>query len=107
VYLHDTPARELFAKPQRDFSHGCIRIEKPAELAEYLLRNDPQWTPEKILAAIGDTQTKVVRLLEPIPIHVLYLTAWVDSEGTIDFCDDIYGRDTIVAHALDQKPPAR
>jgi murein L,D-transpeptidase YcbB/YkuD len=105
VYLHDTPARELFEKPQRDFSHGCIRIEKPVELAEYLLKNDPQWTREKILAAISDTQTKIVRLAEPIPIHVLYLTAWVDSEGTINFRDDIYERDAVVAQALNQKPP--
>jgi murein L,D-transpeptidase YcbB/YkuD len=105
VYLHDTPARELFEKPQRDFSHGCIRIEKPIELAEYLLKNAPQWSQEKILAAINDTSTRIVRLPEPNPIHVLYLTAWVDREGRINFCDDIYERDMIVAKTLNQKPP--
>ena len=106
VYLHDTPARELFKRPQRDFSHGCIRIEKPIELAEYLLKNDPQWTQEEIRTAISDTRTRIVQLPEPIPIHVLYLTAWVDGEGRINFRDDIYKRDMIVAQTLDQEPPA-
>ncbi|HEX3033749.1 MAG TPA: L,D-transpeptidase family protein [Thermodesulfobacteriota bacterium] len=93
VYIHDTPSQELFSKTERCFSHGCIRIEKPIDLAEYVLRSDPRWTREKILSEIETGKEKVVPLPEPIPVYILYLTAWVDEEGTVQFRKDLYGHD--------------
>jgi murein L,D-transpeptidase YcbB/YkuD len=100
VYIHDTPSQELFTKTERCFSSGCIRIEKPIELAEYVLRGDPEWTREKILAEIEKWVEQVVHLPEPIPVHVLYWTAWVDENGTIQFRKDIYGSDERLNEAL-------
>jgi murein L,D-transpeptidase YcbB/YkuD len=105
VYLHDTPSRELFKKTVRGFSHGCIRIENPTELAEYVLKGDPHWTRENILAAIESSVEKTVQLPEPIPVHVLYWTAWVSEDGTVQFRNDIYERDEEVARALHKRPP--
>jgi murein L,D-transpeptidase YcbB/YkuD len=105
VYLHDTPSRELFAKTVRTFSSGCIRIEKPIELAEYVLRGDSRWTRETILAAIDKRVEQTVRLPEPIPIHLLYWTAWADEDGSMEFRNDIYGRDRLLDEALREEPP--
>ncbi len=105
VYLHDTPSRELFAKTVRTFSSGCIRIEKPIELAEYLLAGDPKWTRAAILAAIDKRVEQTVRLAEPMPIHLLYWTAWADEDGSIRFRNDIYGRDRLLDEALREEPP--
>ncbi len=104
VYLHDTPARRLFSENMRAFSHGCTRIEKPIELAEYLLRDDPKWTREKLLAAIEKGVEREVMLPHPIDVHFLYLTAWVDENGTLQFRNDIYGRDSLLDEALREKP---
>ncbi|PYO91944.1 MAG: peptidoglycan-binding protein, partial [Gemmatimonadetes bacterium] len=79
IYLHDTPARPLFEETQRDFSHGCIRIQHPIELAVYLLRNDPRWDRDALLAALDDAEDRSVPLPEPMPIHLLYWTAWADA----------------------------
>ena len=103
VYLHDTPQRSLFKRASRDFSSGCIRIEKPIELAEYLLQNDPQWPNEKITETIESGVTTVVRIKDPIPVHLLYLTAWVTETGTIHFGNDIYDRDPPLSRALKTK----
>jgi len=92
VYLHDTPGRELFAKTNRDFSSGCIRLEQPIDLAVYLLGNKPEWTREKINSFIGGENEKTVYLSTPIPVYLLYWTAWVE-EGNIIFRPDIYSRD--------------
>lgn len=93
VYLHDTPSRELFSLAKRDFSHGCIRIEKPLQLAEYLLRNEPAWSKEKIDETIGNEEETVVKLSKKIPVFIYYFTSWVDEKGSINFRDDIYGHD--------------
>ncbi|MBI4848732.1 MAG: L,D-transpeptidase family protein [Nitrospirae bacterium] len=93
VYLHDTPAKVLFEKSSRAFSHGCIRIEKPFELAEYLLRDDPLWTRERILATIDRGKEVKVKIPEPININILYLTAWVNEDNVLQFRDDVYQRD--------------
>jgi murein L,D-transpeptidase YcbB/YkuD len=93
VYLHDTPARSLFRKTQRDFSSGCVRVEKAIELATLLLENEPKWTRKKILDTIHSGETQVIWLSEKIPVYFAYWTSWVDEEGTIHFRDDIYGRD--------------
>ena len=100
VYLHDTPARSLFSKPVRTFSHGCIRIEKPIELAAYVLRNDPGWTREKLLAALKRGKEQTVRISHPVNTCFIYLTAWVDEKGTLQFRNDIYGRDKLFDEAL-------
>jgi murein L,D-transpeptidase YcbB/YkuD len=106
VYIHDTPSRELFEKTVRTFSSGCIRIEKPLQLAEYVLAGDPKWNSEALLAALEIGQEQTVRLPAPIPVHVLYWTAWVDSSGAVQFRKDIYERDWRVLEALRSKPPA-
>ena len=93
VYLHDTPAGNLFDRLTRNFSHGCIRVEKPQELAEYVLRDQPEWTPERIRKAMHAGQEKYVSLDEPLPVHILYFTAWVDDAGTLHIEKDIYGYD--------------
>lgn len=105
VYLHDTPGRWLFEETRRSFSSGCIRIEKPIELAEYLLGGDVEWNRDKILAAINSSKTHIVWIPKPIAIHILYWTAWVDGDGTIHFRDDIYDRDSPVDEALNVTPP--
>jgi murein L,D-transpeptidase YcbB/YkuD len=105
VYLHDTPSRDLFQKTARAFSSGCIRIENPIELSEYLLQGDPRWDQSAILAAIDRRIEQTVNLPEPIPVHLLYWTAWVDAAGIANFREDIYGRDKLVAEALAEKPP--
>ena len=93
VYLHGTPAQGLFRKAQRDFSSGCVRIEKPIELASLLLESEPGWTRKRIINTVRTGKTQVVRLSEKIPVHLSYWTAWVDENGTTHFRDDIYGRD--------------
>jgi len=95
IYLHDTPTRHLFGRPRRDFSHGCIRIEKPMELATYLLKNEENWTRKKILAEIRKGKRQVVMLPHPFDVHIFYGTAWVDREGNLQFRDDIYHIDDI------------
>jgi murein L,D-transpeptidase YcbB/YkuD len=94
VYLHSTPAQELFAQTRRDFSHGCIRVEKPDELAAWALRNNPGWDLARVREAMKsgkDNQT--VNLAKPIPVFILYGTAIVDEKGEAHFYDDIYGLD--------------
>ena len=105
VYLHDTPSRRLFSENVRTFSHGCTRIEKPIELGEYLLRDAPGWTREKILDSIEKGTEQKVPIPRPLNVHFLYLTAWVDQGGTLQFRNDIYGRDKLLDEALLNKPP--
>jgi murein L,D-transpeptidase YcbB/YkuD len=93
VYLHDTPSRSLFSRTVRGFSHGCIRLEKPQELAEYLLQDDPAWTPQRIAAALNRGREAWVTIPKPLPVHLAYWTAWVDDAGTLQLRDDLYGRD--------------
>jgi murein L,D-transpeptidase YcbB/YkuD len=107
IYLHDTPARPLFEETQRDFSHGCIRIQHPIELAVYLLRQDPRWSRDALLLALEDAVDRTVPLPEPMPIHLLYWTAWADGDGTIQFRRDIHGRDPALLQALRAPPPAK
>ena len=103
IYLHDTPARELFNKTKRTFSSGCIRIEKPMELAAYLLTDNSKWTYEKLTAAVNSKKNRTILLSDPINIHILYWTAWVDKNGIVNFRDDIYGRDSLLNIALNEK----
>jgi murein L,D-transpeptidase YcbB/YkuD len=107
VYLHDTPSRELFAKARRDFSSGCIRIEKPLEMAENLLKNHPDWPSEKVRAALrgDDYVEKTIKLPEPVNIHILYWTVWSGKDDLIHFSPDIYDRDKALDDALQEPPP--
>jgi L,D-transpeptidase YcbB len=93
VYIHDTPADALFARVGRAFSHGCVRVEEPEALARYLLREQPQWTPQAILAAMRAGEERHVKLVGAIPVHIVYFTAWVDANGGLHFRDDVYGYD--------------
>ena len=99
IYLHDTPSRQLFRETVRSFSHGCIRVEHPVDFGAVLLEADG-WTKEKLDAAIATGAQKVITLRQPIPVHLTYLTAWVNKDGSIHFRDDIYGRDKLLAEAL-------
>ncbi|MEO9211478.1 MAG: L,D-transpeptidase family protein [Ginsengibacter sp.] len=93
IYFHDTPAKSLFEKDVRTFSHGCIRLQNPEELANYLLRNDSKWTPEKIKEAMNSGKETFVKIEKPIPVFITYYTAWVDANGKLNFREDIYGHD--------------
>jgi len=103
IYLHDTPARELFNNTKRAFSSGCIRIEKPIELAAYLLTDNSKWTYENLTDAVNSKKTRTIFLSDPVNIHILYRTAWVDKNGIVNFRDDIYGRDRQLNIALSEK----
>lgn len=105
VYLHDTPERSHFKETNRDVSSGCIRVEKPIELAEYLLENDSEWTRETLMEAIDKGSQKVVKLKNPITVHLQYWTAWVDETDGINFRNDIYDRDRHLDLALKERLP--
>lgn len=100
IYLHDTPAKSLFENEKRAFSHGCIRIQKPFELAKYLLRNDPQWTDERITREMNRSSEKWVKLASPVSVYVVYFTAWVGADGLLHFREDVYDHDKRMAHHL-------
>ncbi|WP_412476927.1 L,D-transpeptidase family protein [Flavobacterium sp. TBRC 19031] len=100
IYLHDTPAKNLFSQEKRAFSHGCIRVQKPKELAQLILEEDPNWTPEKIDAAMNSGKEKWYTLKNKIPVYIGYFTAWVDDDGLVNFHKDIYGRDNALANLL-------
>ncbi|GIZ09087.1 murein L,D-transpeptidase [Flavobacterium sp. UMI-01] len=100
IYLHDTPSKHLFSRRDRAFSHGCIRIEKPKELAEVLLQDDPNWTPEKIEEAMHKGTESWYTLKNKIPVYIGYFTAWVDVNGDLHFYDDVYQRDEPLAALL-------
>jgi murein L,D-transpeptidase YcbB/YkuD len=101
VYLHSTPAQQLFAKSRRDFSHGCIRVEKPAELTAWALSNNPGWTLERVQGAMERGQDNwQVNLTKPIPVLILYGTAVVDETGVVHFFDDLYGHDAALENVL-------
>lgn len=97
IYLHDTPHDELFSQAKRGFSHGCVRVEKPIELAEYLLRDSGNWSRSQILSTISERKEKHVKLKEVLPVYLVYFTAWADDNGQIHFRDDIYGHDKTLA----------
>ncbi len=104
IYLHDTSSLSLFSRTARAFSHGCIRIKRPVDLAEYLLHDDPEWRRINILDAMYDERELKVMLASPVRVHILYMTAWVDEKGILQFRKDIYGRDERLYEALKTKP---
>jgi L,D-transpeptidase YcbB len=104
VYLHDTPARALFNRVTRTFSSGCIRLEKPLELAALLLPGTPLETVEGLEEALREGITQTIYLPEPIPVHLVYRTAWAEPKGSVQFRNDIYGRDILLTSALAGPP---
>jgi murein L,D-transpeptidase YcbB/YkuD len=100
VYMHDTPAQEFFAKSRRDFSHGCIRLEKPADLAVWVLRDNPGWNADRVRAALNGSPNQQVNLTRPIPVLIVYATVIVTEDGTVHFYDDIYGHDAALEKVL-------
>jgi murein L,D-transpeptidase YcbB/YkuD len=101
VYLHSTPAPELFSRTRRDFSHGCIRVEKPAELTAWALRNNPGWTVDRIQRSMQEGSDNVtVTLTRPVPVFIVYATALAYENGEVHFYDDIYGHDAKLVKAL-------
>lgn len=100
IYLHDTPSKSLFSSEKRAFSHGCIRVEKPVELANLILQDDPFWTPEKIDKAMHKGKESWYTLKDKIPVYIGYFTAFVDEEGDINFYKDIYAKDAQLASML-------
>jgi murein L,D-transpeptidase YcbB/YkuD len=93
VYLHDTPAHALFDRSGRAFSHGCVRLEEPLELAKYVLGEDPAWTEAAIREAMHAGVEREVKLKRPIPVHIVYFTVWTDDAGQVQFFEDVYRRD--------------
>ena len=93
VYLHDTPADSLFTRASRSFSHGCVRLEDPVAMAQYVLRDQPEWTKEKIAEAMHSGEEKHVKLKEAIPVYLGYWTASVGNDGIVQFRKDVYGID--------------
>lgn len=93
VYLHDTPASRLFDRDERALSHGCIRVEKPVDLARYLLRDQQGWDEENIRQAMEAGKPQKVDLEKNVPVYIIYRTAWVDDSGDVHFRKDIYGHD--------------
>lgn len=93
VCLHDTPERAPFLRTQRALSHGCIRLANPFDLAAALLRDDPVWSRERLAAAIERGEQRDIGLPAPVPVHLVYWTAWIDAMGTLQFRDDIYDLD--------------
>ena len=100
VYMHGTPATELFSRSRRDFSHGCIRLEDPVALVRWILRDRPEWTAENIRSAMYGEATIRVAVLKPIPVLIVYGTAVVMEDGEVRFFDDIYGHDAALERAL-------
>jgi murein L,D-transpeptidase YcbB/YkuD len=99
IYLHDTNERHLFGQRNRQFSSGCIRLKRPVDLAHYLLA-DQGWNEKKVIEAMAGEKPKRLYLKTPLPVHVLYWTAWVDDAGQLNFREDAYGRDEDLLQAL-------
>lgn len=100
VYLHDTPQQSAFERSGRALSHGCVRVERPLDLAGFVLREDPEWTEERVREAIDSGRSQRIHLDRPLPVYLLYWTAFVDAEGRLHFRPDVYGHDDRVAGSL-------
>ena len=100
IYFHDTPSKSLFNKDKRAYSHGCIRLSDPVKMANYILKDDGQWTPEAIDEAMNSGTEKFVNVKKTVPVLITYYTAWVDDDGLLHFADDIYGHDKTIMEKM-------
>jgi murein L,D-transpeptidase YcbB/YkuD len=100
IYLHDTEAKDLFENNKRAFSHGCIRLANAEKMAEYVLREQQEWTPEKINAAMNSAKEQHVSVKKKIPVVITYFTTWVDEDGQLNFREDIYAHDKRMADKM-------
>jgi murein L,D-transpeptidase YcbB/YkuD len=100
IYLHDTPDKSLFAKKDRALSHGCIRVADAEKLADYLLRDQKDWSGDKVRTAMAGNQEQKVQVKNPQSVYLTYYTAWVDDNGRMNFRDDIYGHDRETADRM-------
>lgn len=106
IYLHHTPTPRLFSRDRRDFSHGCIRIEAPVELAKFVLRHDPDWPEERILEAMAKGESSTLRLREPVRVLIAYSTVIARADGRLFFFADLYGHDRLLDEALRRRSGA-
>jgi L,D-transpeptidase YcbB len=107
IYLHDSPAKELFDDPTRAYSHGCIRVADPVRLAEYVLEDDPQWNSATITEAMHSGEEKYVTLKNHVPVFIVYFTSWVDASGKLNFRKDVYNNDSRLARMILESSEAR
>jgi len=108
MYFHDTPSKSFFSQDKRAFSHGCIRLSEPQKMAEWLLRNDSEWPKEKIISAMNQRSEKMVKLKIPVPVFIIYYTAWVDDDGLLNFRDDVYRHDNeLIGKMFTIKEPSK
>lgn len=105
VYLHDTPARQLFQRPARLYSSGCIRVAAPLDLAAFVMEGSGEWNRAALEAAVAAGNRRVVHLPEAVPVHLLYWTAWVGPDGRLQFREDVYRRDPALERALQERQP--
>ena len=103
IYLHDTPAKHLFEREKRSFSHGCIRIGAPIKLASFLLADEKGWTEQQIAEKLSETSEYSIHLSEAFPVYIVYLTAFVDANGRLNFREDLYNRDNALGEMLLKK----
>ena len=103
IYLHDTPSKSLFERENRAFSHGCVRVAKPRELAIELLKNDPKWNPARIDKAMHAGKESWYTLKKKVPVYIGYFTAWVDRKGQLNFYKDVYQRDESLMKLLTEE----
>lgn len=104
IYLHHTASPQLFTKDRRDLSHGCIRVQDPVALAQFVLNYDPAWSEERIHAAMGQSRPTIMRLPEPMPVIIAYQTVRVKNDGLVYFFADVYGQDKLLDKALRRNP---
>jgi murein L,D-transpeptidase YcbB/YkuD len=102
VYIHDTPDTGLFGHARRAYSSGCIRIDRPMQLAQALLARTADWDDQRIQRAVASSRTVRARLDQPVPVRIVYRTAWVDGDGTLQVRPDIYGHDRDLAKRLQE-----
>ncbi len=100
IYLHDTPSKELFNATKRAFSHGCIRVENPLRLAQYLLRNDTAMSAQRIDTILTTNKQYAISLKPTMPVYIVYYTAWIDGAGQLNFRNDLYGFDKTLLVAI-------
>lgn len=105
IYMHDTPEQVFFSRSRRDFSHGCIRLERPADLAVWVLRDNPGWNMDRVRAAMNGSPNNQVNLTRPIPVLIVYATVIITEDGLVHFYDDIYGHDARLEKVLQQGYP--